>query len=368
MASFNLTHYVPFVKAKAGEADALEKLPSKIRARIMPFFDVPRPSSFTDITLERHLQKAVTNIYRTMGSMRVLYVDTFDIPLDCRCANGEHTLTAIHRHLAAGNLSPIPVYGFDRDDAYLNAIVHLPHFHALGLCLRLDDLDISIPDELASRVKNLCSDVELPSNKVDIVIDHRSLITKSGNSLRSSSIEAIRALWDEFSYRSVVLSGSNYPRDITPVSSDSIGYLPRTEYGLWKDVSRALRTAIPVRFGDYGIVHPDFVDLGPVPNANAKIRYTLEDEWMITRGHQLAEPPGYSQYFGLARQVRNSPYYCGNTFSYGDSYIDLCAARRCTSGNLRTWVAVDMNHHLHYVTAQVTRHIQSVRLAHAAGV
>lgn len=186
---------------------------------------------------------------------------------------------------------------------------------------------------------------------------HRSPIgdSKKKDVLLDQSVEAIYALYNDCRYRSITLAGSNYPSDVTPIHSDSIGYLPRKEYKLWKDVSSILGERVAIRFGDYGVLHPDFTDRESFANVNAKIRYTIEDSWMIARAKS-------GQYFELAEKVRMSPHYCGPSFSYGDGRINLCADHQSGPGNLRTWVGVDMNHHLHFVTLQVEHHIKTMQL------
>jgi hypothetical protein len=351
---------MPFLKAEAGEADAMKRLNLDIRHGITPFFDVPRLTKKE--TLDQKLEKASKYIIQAMGPIQVLFVDTFDIPLQERCNNGEHPVTVLHNTLISNNLSPVPVYGFDRDEDYLKAILNLPHFQSVGLCLRLDDQDISIPESLPREVLNFCSKINLPPDKLDIIIDHRSVIAKKEDVLLDQSVEAIYALYNDCRYRSITLAGSNYPNDVTPIPVDSIGYLPRKEYKLWKDVSSILGKRVAIRFGDYGVLHPDFTDRESFAHINAKIRYTIEDSWMIARGHSLREPPKSGQYFELAEKVRMSPHYCGPSFSYGDERINLCAHRQSGPGNPRTWVGVDMSHHLHFVTLQVERHIRAMQL------
>ena len=51
------THYVPILKAKAGESEAMAQLPAAARETLMPFFDIPRPSSIWSTTLDDQIQK-----------------------------------------------------------------------------------------------------------------------------------------------------------------------------------------------------------------------------------------------------------------------------------------------------------------------
>lgn len=359
---FSFTQYVPFLKAKAGEADALSRVPAALRAAMTPLFDVPRPPRYADISLDDQLQKAARQIIRAMGTSRSLFLDLFDIPLAARCALEDHPMTRTLALLTNASRDPIPVYGFDRDDPYLDAVMDHRKLAEVGMCLRLLDDDISNADNLAETARYFCDHTGVAPEKIDVVIDHRSIIGHSPATLKAESIDAIQAISDEGRFRRVILSGSHFPKDVTPVPKDSIGFIPRTEYDVWRHVSSVLRRRSFVGFGDYCVVHPDFVELGPVPHANAKIRYTIGNHWMIARGHALAEHPGYSQYYNLAGHINSNANFCGSTFSYGDGYISECAAHKKGPGNLRTWIGVDANHHLHFATAQVVRHVRTERL------
>lgn len=142
-----LTHYVPFLRAKAGESDAIKRLTLDIRHGITPFFDVPR--STEKETLDQKLEKASKYIIQAMGLMRVLFADTFDIPLKKRCNNGEHPVT------------------------------------------------VSLPREALS----FCSKINLSPDKLDSIIDHQSVIAKEENVLLDQSVEAIHVLYKDCRYR-----------------------------------------------------------------------------------------------------------------------------------------------------------------------
>ncbi len=101
------TLYTPFLKAKAGEADALARVPSEIRRRFTPFFDISRPSSFGTRTLDQQIDNAIGHISRGMGTEKCLYIDTYDIPLEARCENGDHPVQRCHNELVRHGLEVV---------------------------------------------------------------------------------------------------------------------------------------------------------------------------------------------------------------------------------------------------------------------
>lgn len=117
-------------------------------------------------------------------------------------------------------------------------------------------------------------------------------------------------------------------------------------------------------FADYGVIHPDFSDMGPNQNINGKIRYTVGDQILYFRGHALYNPVNdLGQYHDIARRVVADPRFRGRSYSYGDAVVADCASRHIRPGSPQTWVIADMNHHLTYTCQQVQR-----LLAEFAGV
>ena len=63
---------------------------------------------------------------------------------------------------------------------------------------------------------------------------------------------------------------------------------------------------------------------------------------------------GFEQFRDLCRALINTDEYSGADFSWGDKYINLCAAGAVDAGNATTWRRVGMNHHLTLVVDQIS--------------
>lgn len=85
------------------------------------------------------------------------------------------------------------------------------------------------------------------------------------------------------------------------------------------------------------------------------------DSHTVFRGHSLKREPKYGQYRDLAAQVLASTTYMGRDYSSGDDYIWRCANYESGTGNLGTWVEVDMNHHLVQTNQMLPRAMQGMR-------
>ncbi len=68
----------------------------------------------------------------------------------------------------------------------------------------------------------------------------------------------------------------------------------------------------------------------------------------------------------LAQKIINSGHYLGAKFSWGDSEILRCSNKEF-KGNAGQWIAIDTNHHLAYVIAEVAE-FERITAARAAAV
>lgn len=135
--------------------------------------------------------------------------------------------------------------------------------------------------------------------------------------------------------------------------SDS-SWIPRQEWTLWLDVvqSADVLARIPA-FGDYAISHTEPPEVDPrIMRPSASIRYTCESAWLVLKGRNVRDH-GYEQFHDMCRDLVQRTEYSGRQFSWGDEYIDECAARRVSKGSLTTWRNVGTSHHLAFVVRQL---------------
>lgn len=350
------TQYVMFGKAKAGELKGLGRVDAIAKSRVTPFLDMPRPQDMTPRALHAHLLGVTEKISKWWGPAS-LFVDHFDIPLNVCAPGGRHPVDITFTALQKAGVAAIPVYGFDRDEAYFESIAAIQPRLGTGLCLRLLEDDMENPSQMARAISNALTHLSLTPKSVDVVLDFRSLIQKQLPTLVARGLNSITAIQELGQFRSIIVAGSNFPRSVVDIPLDDVGYVERRELQVWDSIRTALQGRAQLRFWDYSIVHSDFVDVENARNANAKIRYTTDVAWMISRGHMLREQPGYRQYHELARRVANSTEFMGADYSWGDQYIQACADGNDGPGNLAKWVEVDVCHHVSFVTQEITERV-----------
>lgn len=348
-------HYVPILKGRMGEFRALELAP-ELRDHMTPLVDIPRvPVADRHKPLDHHLDKTVTGIAKGWGVRREILVDLFDIDLAERTTTGDHPVTYVFRELHSRKIDAVPVIGFDRDGAYEDAVRDAAA-RVGGVVIRLLPDDLASPTTLANSIDSMLASVAIERPRARLILDLRSLRDMDVSHYVAVVLRALRALPHADAYASVVVSGSSVPQSLgEDVAASSMGRIPRKELELWRRIR--LTPGLPCRatFGDYGVVHPDNLDIDPKKlTLAADIRYTAQQDMLVVKGKSFkSHPLGYKQYHDLAKLLISLPDYRGHSFSWGDRRVADCARQRCGPGGKTTWVTVATSHHLAVVVEQL---------------
>ena len=155
----------------------------------------------------------------------------------------------------------------------------------------------------------------------------------------------------EKKWKNIFVSGTSTPKSMSDVEK-GMSLIPRNEWTcLYKRFKEKFEN---INYSDYGIHHPEaLIGFDPITmSVSAKIRYTLEDEFLIHKGKSI-KTYGSEQYHELARKIVDSGYYMGENFSFGDGYIKKCSEEKVT-GNLTSWIIADLSHHFAVVAKQLS--------------
>jgi hypothetical protein len=345
--------YVPVIKGKLNDLKAFFQVGPSVKSSVKPLVEiVPVPN---DSTADKHLEKFVHNLSKFVSG-RDFFVDLYGFMPGETLDDGVDATIGGLRILRGKGLLATPTYGFDRDDSLWSSLRTETQKTGRGFCFRvdIDDLD-DRSEETWQAIIERTAQLHLTPKDIDILIDLRYVGETDTEKLKSLVVDFLSLMPAGQKFRSVILSGSSALKHVGSIPKDATGDVERKELRIWMELQADLFGAHSLIYSDYGIVHPDFSIVGPNKNSNAKIRYTTSGKIKIFRGHRLLDAPGYKQYHALADDVRNSPEYLGAAFSRGDAYVDLCADGNASSGNLGTWVFVDMNHHLELTAKQAQK-------------
>jgi hypothetical protein len=355
--------YVPIVKGKSNDLQAVANTSERARELIKPLIELSEIES--DTSVDNALRSFANRVVHVLPHGRA-FVDLYALTPNATTSGGNATIAGFSMLAQAGR-NFTPVYGFGLNDSIWPELSVLTRQMGRGFCFRVDgdDLDDKA-DETWVQIIERTADLRLRPRDVDILIDLRYMGESNVDELQERILDFLLLKPPSFSPRTYTVAGSSALKQVGGVPKNGTAQIVRMELRLWACLQAELAGTISLVFGDYGVVNPDFVQSGPNPNMNAKIRYTMADMIHYFRGSKLRDPPKYQQYHSLARRVVNSPMYAGADFSSGDRYIADCASKKVSTGNLGTWVRVDQNHHFEYTAKQVASLAEKVAEASSA--
>ena len=359
---FNSKHYIPILRWKAAEKEALEQLTTKEKKSMTPLFEIlmPQPKNLKEgdhvrgpsellaesvERLKTMLPKVPQDIQKYWGQTPA-FVDLSLVDISLRA-------TGLNQIVIGGEqigIPLIPVIGLSSDTALQNATFTLAKNRKRGFCLRLFRPDLIDSAVLSQKIKKLLAASSIPEESIDLLIDLKNTDEQCPKLVDLCGLIPNLSKWRTFT----VASGA-FPPDLTNLSVD-LHFIDRSDWNAWLN-QRSRHLPRKPSFADYTIQHPIYKDPVRGSNPSASIRYTLKDRWMIMRGQALRgkNTKGHAQYPAVARMISDNSEFFGNTFSFGDKYIaekgaDLNSKK---TGTPRTWLRAGINHHLVCTVSQI---------------
>ncbi len=356
------TDYVPILRLKQGELNALQKISDEVREHITPFFElsdvdkdwssgVPIPKK--DMTT--HINDKLLQIEKTWGNEDYFY---FQIP-SYYFQDGGVTAELFSEIDSAllQKLQYIPAVSLSDNEDYWMAMKPIVDQAQSRLAIRVQ-LDMS-DEESAEPSKEdydrILAYFDANPENVDLVIDLGSI--EDGQAY--SSYLAMRLLIAVTPYiekwNNIIIAASSFPESLGSVTKGSSETRERTEWLAWKKLQGTKRVKRFPVYGDYSISNPmASEDIDPrYMKPSASIRYSLREEWLIVRGKSLRTYK-FDQFHSLSQVLSTSTYFFGADYSAGDEFIHICATdENSGTGNLTTWREVGNNHHFTLVVEQL---------------
>lgn len=351
--------YLPILKSKAGEFNALSKLDSYTRNRIFPLLEVT-PMEWDHAykakprTIHEHLTKFSQKITK-FWALDDCFIDTS--LLDNQMVDGISNMEYIFNRLSENTLFDIkatPVVQIGTDTTILSGIKNLFTQHGvtqIGLRITLDSLTNPSFKKL---VDELLGTVALTPSSIHLILDLKA----SNFSETEDYSDGIVAVLEDFPYfkawKTFSICGGAFPGSSSIHKDENI--IPRYDWKLFQAIQKKLTLETFVRdlnYGDYSIVNPTYFEFDPTKmSSSANIKYTIDGNWLVIKGNSIKKS-GTQQYFGQANQIATSAYFLGSNYSKGDLHIFNCANRKINAGNPNVWNWVANNHHFTKVVADL---------------
>jgi hypothetical protein len=356
--NFDHHHYIPCLRWKQGEYQAVSKLSDMTKRMFTPLIEVPEigwdhEEKKEKKTIDEHLSGfALKKVYKKWGDSPC-FIDLNLIAHSGGMANGIHSVRFVFDELRMLKCQAIPVISLLRNAEFQQNIKAVSDKDKNGICLRIT-IEEAAKSTLESGVNSLLSILKIQPNSCDCIIDLGvpNFVPLDGFSIVIQTIISKLPYLND--WRTFTLLGTSFPETMGSLKK-GVEIVPRYEWQLYKKLIAGFRKAklrLPA-FSDYVISHPQVLDLDMrVVKPSATIRYTIDNDWYIVKGDNVRDYK-FEQYRELSEQIRASRYYYGSAFSWGDNYIQECANGNAKTGNLSTWRQVGTNHHIEKVIRDI---------------
>ncbi|OGZ69167.1 MAG: hypothetical protein A3C50_02030 [Candidatus Staskawiczbacteria bacterium RIFCSPHIGHO2_02_FULL_43_16] len=364
--------YVPILRWRLAEMTALEKLFPSDREKVTPLVEFIMPAPTTDakdrrkITENsrdkflRRLPDVAKNLLKFCGRNPVL-VDVHLLDGDIRASSFEQILGSSNSLdiFSIPVIYVIPVTSTSADMETRSVAVNYAKSSGHGLCLRIDMTHLQ-EENLSSHIMEFMKVNELKIENTNILVDLQ--IIKEGRTAEAVA-DQLALLPSLTKWRSFIVSGGAFPKDLTELEVFGTHPLPRLDWKLWGELRDSKKIARTPTYSDYTIQHPVFYGYIPGASVSASIRYTDDEQWQVFRGQAIGyinkktgqKGPGHKQYLGHARTLIGQSFYKGGAYSFGDAEIKKMAdTSNQKTGNPQKWLSIGINHHLTLAARQTS--------------
>jgi hypothetical protein len=356
----NTKNYVPILRLKQGEMNALSKIDDSVKKKIVPFLEVcdvdknwntGKPKK----TISDHIQNRVELVQKCWGENDYFY---FHLPAEYFYEEGRSNIDRGSLDILKTQ-KVIPVISLTDPEEHwewakqVYKKLEKPHFAILAQFSPEDDSTFEPTKEDYIKVFDF---FDAKPKDADLIIDLQNI----ERTTVSTQYLATRLMISETPFlndwNNLIVTSSSFPAHLGSIDKNSTKKMERIEWLTWLKLydnkKRVKRTPI---FGDYSISNPEiYDDIDPrIMKPSAAIRYTLENDWLILRGQSL-KLYKYDQFHKLAEALSSSKYFYGKDYSSGDEFIYLCGNdENSNTGNLTTWREVGNSHHITLVVEQL---------------
>ncbi|MEO5957654.1 MAG: hypothetical protein ABIR80_00900 [Opitutaceae bacterium] len=320
-----MIRYIPFLKAKQGELNAMSELAPKVKEAICPLFDFPRPKAdYDSAAYADTANRIAASLKKHWREEAEFYFDDRDIGQKLKVEGAEkyaYVLGALHE------LNVIPVVGLSRT-GHNGSVARLKRNGEIGsaiVAFRIEKTNFQDFDVIKDQLEYELDDVFKEFDAIDLILDCRLC---SGFDVSETGLE-IAAFAKKFcagydKVRRVIVTGSSIPPSIGDVLDvDETEHLPRRELaiiGKARDLSD-----VDIVPGDYASVSPFYSDADIDERLmqtvmTARLIYPFKGFHYFIRGGSM-KTRGAKQYFALAKELCGNGFFRGPTYSSGDFYL-----------------------------------------------
>jgi len=346
--------YIPFLKSKVNEIQALKCLDGSVLNKIVPFFDYPKRNGEQDedefiLTVD----KLVKSIRKNLSGVGEFYFDSYDLT-DNFLVDGCHNYHYLLGKLSCFNV--IPVVSIDRDMSHNAVVQELKETSGIRsnvVAFRITTEHFESYDVVKGEIEEELGDVFSKFEWIDLIFDTRVCSGVDVDAVAENIMDFSDKFNQDFSVRRFVVTGSSIPASVADVLPSGTDVLhERIELNLYRAIRGNLEDNNFI-FGDYTTVSPDFSEVGFAPEmlrniTTAKFIYSTDSYHYFIRGRSLKKS-GAQQYFDMAETLCSKPFFRGKDYSDGDSYFEERSRGAGNNCQPNTVVKPSVNSHITYM-------------------
>ena len=343
--------YVPALRWRQGEYQALLRLAGGVKDRIVPYITIPEVEYDFELrqpkkSVHEHVHPFAARFNSKWGQ-RPAWVSVHPGIADQPMDDGRDIPTYVFAALRAFQANAIPAVPLDAAASIIASVRTIAATDGLGVAIsiRLEDL---MKPNARSRIDGLAAALDLELSEVDLIIDLGAPNFEPYDAFAGALTAAMRRLGDLYAFRNLVAIGTAIPETFKDVAKGA-DQLPRHDWLFYQ----VLLGKIPAgmrqpSFGDYTIVHPEFkaLDMRMI-KAAGKLVYTTPVAWEVRKGGAFND--NRAQMHGHCASIVASGKFNGSGYSSGDDYIAKCAVHKEGPSNQTRWKEVAINHHITHV-------------------
>ena len=166
--------YVPILKWRMGEYQALMRLKKIQKDNIVPLLMVPPVEyDFEEMRPKKTVQEHIETFgdrLKLKWNKRPAFIDLHESLESESMDNGESILTYIFSEIKEKKCHGIPVVNFSRTDEYINDLKLITSEMQTGVMIRIGLTDLMTP-VLNSNIAKIKSSLNLDNSQIDLLID-----------------------------------------------------------------------------------------------------------------------------------------------------------------------------------------------------
>lgn len=347
--------YVPSLRWRTGEYQALSRLSDAAKNRVVPFIVIPEIEfDFEEWADKKTVQEHVEPFpkrYKDKWGMRAAWIDVHPKILTGTMDDGRFPIQYVFDELAKIGSKAVPVTSLDAPPQINTVVADIVKKNGRGVGIRARIEHIMKPT-FASVLSDLFTSIGVQPKDADLVLDLGAPNYEPYDDFADGLVAALSGI-DTTAFRNFILMGCAYPESVALDKPG--GDLKRHDWLFYKTFVAKLGDDDRVpNFSDYTIVNPEFTprDMRMI-KSGGKVVYTMPETWFVRKGGAFRDNP--KQMHDHCDHIVGSGKFRGPGFSSGDEYIQECAKKTKGPSNQPWWKFVAINHHIMHVLDDLSK-------------